>query len=81
MCDRISLMYSRNWHNMVNQLCLNKKSFKTCRGQIPLFLWLRSPSLAPAKAHTLCVRAAHGGSCLQSKYVQALFCTPNSNWL
>ena len=25
MYDWVTLLYSRNWHNIVNQLCLNKK--------------------------------------------------------
>ena len=24
MCDRITLLHSRNYHNIVNQLCINK---------------------------------------------------------
>ena len=26
MCNWVTLLYSRNWHNTVNQLCLNKKN-------------------------------------------------------
>ena len=28
MYDRVTLLYSRNWHNIVNQLYFNKKKVK-----------------------------------------------------
>ena len=49
VCDRVTLLFSRNWHNIVNKLYFNEKIF--LKKMSSYWSWMESAGLVPFESY------------------------------